>query len=153
MEQLDQIVIAWLVFAAILGLLEFVIPGAILGFLGLSAVIIAMLLHFSVISGFIQTGMTFFVVSLFMIIFIRSLCLKVMPGDLSIQNTDEDQDAIGSIVEVLEDIEPNHHGRIRFRGTTWEAESTQAIKPGEKAVITGRRASIWIISPIEKEKI
>lgn len=138
----------WLVGGGILILLELVIPGAILGFLGLSSCVVGGLLHYGVVDGFINTGMAFFVTSLFMVLVVRTFFLRLMPGDTQVQNTNEDKDAEGSIVEVSDEIFPESKGRIRFRETTWEAQSEAHLKPGEKAIIVSRQGNIWTVKPL-----
>lgn len=139
----------WVTASLILITLEFVVPGAILGFLGLSGLIVAALLHFGWISGFFESILSWFMISIFSIIFLRNFALKVMPGDTKVHNTDEDKDALGSIVVITEEIRPEKKGRIAFRDSTWTAQcSDKTIKKGDKATIIGRKGSTWLVKSI-----
>jgi len=44
----------WIILGGVLLIAELVIPGAVLGFLGLAALIVAGLLHFDIISGIVD---------------------------------------------------------------------------------------------------
>ncbi|MBU3915229.1 NfeD family protein, partial [bacterium] len=63
----------------------------------------------------------------------------------------DDEDAIGRIVEVVEETCSDHDkGRIRFRGTTWKAVTEFGrIYPGQKARIYARKDMVWIVDPLE----
>jgi membrane protein implicated in regulation of membrane protease activity len=69
-------------------------------------------------------------------------------------NTDveHDRDAMGEVVEVVEDIsDDNDLGRIRFQGTTWQARSTTGVfKKGDKAQLVYRDGSLWVVEPVNE---
>ena len=146
---LPQHIIVWVVVAVVMILLEVVIPGAVLGFLGLAALIVAGLIYAGVITTTIHAVIAFFMLSLFLIMVLRSFALRLMPGDYQVHDTDEDDEAIGSFVEVIEEIKPESLGRVRYRDSTWEAESEFAIAVNEKAIIVSRRGSRWIVKPLD----
>lgn len=64
---------------------------------------------------------------------------------------DEDLDAFGTIVEVIEAIDPDHHrGRIRLRGSTWNATSvSEPIEAGARARVVYRDNLVWVVDPYE----
>ncbi|XPV75604.1 MAG: NfeD family protein [Desulfovibrio sp.] len=45
---------------------------------------------------------------------------------------------IGELVEVVADINPPHTGRLKFRGSFWDAKSDQSIPAGEMVRIEKR---------------
>lgn len=145
MLDIDPFTLGWLIAGCLFILLEFIVPGAILSFLGLAALVVAGLLNFKIINSIVMALIVWFLVSLLFILILRSFVLRFMPSDSSVQNTDEDLDAIGSEVEVIESITPPQLGRIRFRDTTWGAKSDQSIKANSKAIITGRDGNNWIV--------
>lgn len=138
----------WFIIGVVSILLEFVIPGGIIVFLGMAAVIVAALIYFGVITSTVQAMLTFFVLSIFLMLVLRSIFIKYFEGDSYLENTDEDADAIGSVVEVVEVIEPHKEGRINFRGSTWVALGQEHFNVGDKAVISGRSENKWIIKSI-----
>jgi membrane protein implicated in regulation of membrane protease activity len=141
-------VMVWVVLGGVLVLLELVIPGAILSFLGLAALVVAGLLHFKVITSVLVSITLWFIISIIFIFVLRTFVLRFMPGDIEMHSVDEDQDALGSVVEIIEDVLPEKNGRIRFRDTTWKAQAEVKIMIDEKAVIAGRDGNIWIIKKI-----
>lgn len=138
----------WFIFGIISILLEFVLPGGIIVFLGMAALVVAALIYFGIITSTIEAILTFFILSILFMVVLRSIFIKYFEGDSYQENTDEDQDALGLEVEVIEVIQPGIEGRISFRGTTWVASSQESFQVGDKAVITGRSESKWIIKSI-----
>ncbi len=135
----------WTIVAVICVLLEFVIPGAIISFVGLAAGIVAIGIHFGWIESTLTAINTFLVSSIFLLLVVRTLFLRLFPGDIVIDNVEEDEEAIGAIVEVILDISPDKPGRIRYRQSTWDGMSTDVIKQGEKAKIISRSGQCWIV--------
>ena len=74
--------------------------------------------------------------------------MKYFEGDSSIQNTDEDIDLEGSLVEVIERILPHKMGRVRFRDTTWNAISEEELEVGSKVVVNMRSGNNLIVKAI-----
>ena len=140
----------WLIVGVILMALEFFIPGAILSFLGGGAVIVAGLLHYKIITGVLQSFIFWFIISIALVLFLRSYVLKFMPSLKEKQVTNEEEFAKGSLVEVLEDVSPHSKGRIRFRDTTWEAHSDHTFSKGDSAKIIRSENNGWVIGPIDE---
>lgn len=138
----------WVIAGGALVLLELVLPGGIAIFLGLSALMTGGALKLGYISGLMGSLITWFIASIILLLFLRTYFMKHFEGDSSIQNVDEDQDYEGSIVEVVEDIQPHKEGRVIFRGVTWQARSEEEILKGSKAVILSRDGNIWIIKSL-----
>lgn len=142
----------WIIAGIILVVLELVVPGAVLVFLGAAAVIVGLLLMTGLITGLIQAFTAWFIVSLVLLFTLRGLMLRFMPGDESWQSTDEDADAFGMIVDVAETIEKMEQGRIDFRGSTWPATCyEQTLEEGAKARIVTRDNLIWVVEPVDED--
>ncbi|MCY4644685.1 MAG: NfeD family protein [Bacteriovoracales bacterium] len=140
MERIDLL---WFVFGVCLIVLEFLIPGAILSFLGLAALIVGALYRFDYISSF-AVGLTWwFVLSLLLVIFLRALVLKLLPADQVYLPVDDNDDAVGQWAEVVEEIGPGRPGRIRFRDSTWEAFCESPLPVGAKVTIAERIGNGW----------
>lgn len=140
----------WAIFGIILVLSELIIPGAVVVFLGISALLVSFTLWTGWIEGIIPSLILWFISSLFLILLLRSLAMRFIPGETEIQNTDEDLDAIGAEVLVIETVGPNQTGRIRFRGTTWEVDSkdNKEITAGSRARIISRNNIKWVIESL-----
>ena len=144
-EKLTEVFWYWLVFGAILIVLECVVPGAILSFLGIAALMISGGYYFGILSSIVSGFLCWFIISLVLVFFLRSFVLRFMPSDSRYQPVDEDDNARGSLAEVVEEIRPGSPGRIRFRGTTWEACAQGHYPLGRRVVIEGREGNAWLV--------
>lgn len=143
--------IGWFVIGITLVLAEFMVPGAVLGFLGGAAILTGLLVQLGHITGVFEITMTFFVSSMVFILVLRTALLKLFPDDSIVQNTDETADAIGKIVDVVEDITEYKRGRIKYLDVTWSAQADTDIKKGEQVVITGQDGQCWLVRPIDND--
>lgn len=138
----------WIVAGAILMISELILPGGVTIFVGLASLLVGILIHFDVITTPVESILTFLVLSIVLLLFLRTFFLKYFEGDSRVQNVDEDTDAVGIIVEVIEDIFPYREGRINFRGTGWQARSEEEILKGSKAIILNRDGNVWVVKAI-----
>jgi membrane protein implicated in regulation of membrane protease activity len=71
-------------------------------------------------------------------------------GESRHDNSNEDQDARGEIVEVLEAVDDTGpKGRIRFQGTSWAAQCTDgAVPQGGRARLVYKDKMVWIVEPL-----
>ena len=142
---MDNYVLGWLISGVILILLEFAVPGAILSFLGIASILVATLMYYGYIDGIVEIMITWFITSLFLVIFVRALFLRIMPGASEVEGTDELKDALGGEVEVITEISKNGMGRVRYRDTTWDAMSESQLLVGARAKIVGKSGNRWIV--------
>lgn len=140
----------WLMFGITLMILELVIPGLVVIFLGMAACLVSAAVYLGLVEGWMQNTTAWFVCSLVLIILLRGVFQKLAPGEEEVGDVDEDKDAIGTVVEVVETVlTDSTKGRIKFRGTTWEAVSkTTKIEVGRKAKLVERRDLVWYVIPI-----
>jgi membrane protein implicated in regulation of membrane protease activity len=142
---------AWQIWGAVgilFILLEFVVPGGIIVFLGMAALFVGALVYYGVITTITMSLIAWFMSSLFLMLFLRSVFIKYFEGDSNIENVDEDEHILGSIVQVIEEVFPYKEGRVRFRDSTWAARSEEEFKVGSSAVISGRQGNCLIIKSI-----
>ena len=139
----------WFIIGVVCIVSETIIPGGIIAFLGFAAVLVGSMLHFGFIATTTQAMLTWFVSSIAMLFILRSFFMKFFEGDSQIHETEEDAESIGKIVEVIEEIQPFHEGRIRYLDTTWQARSEEDIPEGAKAIITKRDGNVWIVKSLE----
>lgn len=145
---METVALIWIGFGVILILLELVVPGAVFGFVGGAAVLTGVLIQLGHITGGVNILLTFFISSIFFVLFLRTGLLKMFPSDERVDNTDETEDAKGKIVDVIEDITPYRRGRIRYLDTSWEAQSDTHLEAGSRAVIAGRDGNCWIVESL-----
>jgi membrane protein implicated in regulation of membrane protease activity len=138
----------WIVAGAVLIVLELIVPGMVLVFLGAGALLVALLVWLGLVQTWVASITTWFIASLVLLLMLRGFFQRFMSGDAETQSTDEDFDAYGEVVDVVEAIGPDKEGRIRYRGTTWQAACYDNIlKAGTKAQIVCRENLIWIVEP------
>jgi membrane protein implicated in regulation of membrane protease activity len=140
----------WLVAGIVLILAELIIPGGIVVFLGLAALIVAGAVSF----GFVMTWMNaltlFFVTSLALVITLRAFFMRYAGGDFSRGNIVEILDDLGQRVPVIKTIGPGQHrGLIDYNGTRWKALGDgQKIEAGSEVQIVGLSNVTYIVEPI-----
>ena len=111
----------WIIAGVVLLLVELVVPGMVLGFLGASALLVAGLVWMGWTDTWVASLTAWFVISLVLLVTLRGLFQKLVGGEVDRQTLDDESDAYGEIVEVVETITPEKQGRIRYRGSTWLA--------------------------------
>ena len=131
---------------------EIVVPGMITFFLGLSALVVALGYKTGLLEGILSGFTGWFITSLFSVFVLREFAKKLLPGDFYKKLFNEDLDAFGAVVEVVEEVNAaNTRGRIRFRGTTWKATTgTGSISAGCRAKIVARDNLVWIVEPCDE---
>ena len=140
--------ITWIVAGAVLIVLELIVPGMVLVFLGAAALLVALFVWLGLIQTWMAAITTWFIASLVLLLVLRSFFQRFMSGDFERQSTNEDFAAYGEVVDVVEAIGPDKEGRVRYRGTTWQAICyDHTLEAGTKAQIVCRDNLIWIVEP------
>ena len=140
----------WLGSGIFLMAVEFLVPGLVMVFVGLGSLTVVFGMHFGYIDGILQQFTTFFISSIIYLFTLRFLVLRFVPTDTRKENIDEDKEIIGSIVEIVGDIDTGELGRVEHSGSSWQAraEGDQKILKGEKVKIIGRDNITWIVQKI-----
>ncbi len=138
--------VVWFVVGLVLILLEFAIPGLITVFFGIGAWIVALICLILPIPLNTQLFI-FIIISILSLMFLRkwfrNLMSKRMMAD-QISNDDKDE-FLGQEAVVVEKILPKKHGRVEFRGSTWNAESNKTISVGKTVKIIGKKNITLIV--------
>ncbi|MBN1647277.1 MAG: NfeD family protein [Spirochaetales bacterium] len=140
-----MISIIWAVLGMILMGLEAVIPGFVIFFFGLGALITALVTLIPGIgSAYAIQALIWMVSSFASFGFLRKKLAKVFKGQLLEQKTDE---YIGRRAVVIEKISPGNPGRIRIEGTSWKADSlNEEIEEGEEVEILEKENLTFIVT-------
>ena len=140
----------WLGSGIFLMAIEFLVPGLVLVFVGLGSLTVVFGMHFGYIDGILQQFITFFVSSIIYLLTLRFLVLRFVPTVTRKENIDEDEEVMGSIVEIVADINSGEFGRVEHSGSSWQAraEGDQTILKGEQVKIIGRDNITWIVQKI-----
>jgi len=144
----DGFTLTWLVLGVVLVLAELAIPGLVVIFLGLSALGVGTLAALGIVQAWTTATALWAGGSLAMVLGLRSGAQRLLPGESDRGSTDEDVEAYGEVVDVVEEVGPFESGRIRFRDVTWAAQTVEGrIPAGAKAKIVARDQLIWIVEP------
>jgi len=130
--------------------IEFLVPGLVMVFVGLGALTVALGMHLGYIDEIVQQFITFFISSIIYLLTLRFLVLRFVPSVTRKENIDEDEEVMGSIVEIVADINSGEFGRVEHSGSSWQAraEGDQTILKGEQVKIIGRDNITWIVQKI-----
>ena len=144
---------AWIVAGAVMILLELFLPGMVLGFLGSSALIVAALIWLGWIDGLIPALTTWFILSLVLLLSLRGLFLRFVGGGSERQSTDEEEDAYGTVVDVVERIAPDQAGRIRVhRYEIKNLSPPPTVKDAMEKQVTAERDRRAVVAQSEGDK-
>ena len=140
----------WLGSGIFLMAIEFLVPGLVMVFVGLGSLTVVFGMHFGYIDGILQQFITFFISSIIYLLTLRFLVLRFVPSVTRKENIDEDEEVMGSIVEIVADINSGEFGRVEHSGSSWQAraEGDQTILKGEQVKIIGRDNITWIVKKI-----
>ena len=149
---MDPSLITWIFFVGgmLLMLLETILPGGVAFFLGAGGLVIAALRALGLLVDPVTAVLVWVFLSTALTIALRPIAMRYFGGDISMKMTDEDAEAMGQTVKVIEAVGEERPGRIRFRGAEWDARTTEGRLPkGAEARILYRDNLTWIIEPID----
>jgi inner membrane protein len=151
MEILKNPVLIWFIVGAILCLVEMVIPGLVLFFFGLGAMLTALLIWIIPLSLSFQL-FAFLVFSLALLLLLRKKFSSVFVGRNRTPGTSDEylEGYVGMNAVVIQEIKPGIAGKVDFRGSSWLAVSDQAISEGDNVEITGRDNITLKVKPLKK---
>ena len=140
----------WLGSGIFLMAIEFLVPGLVMVFVGLGALTVALGMQLGYIDEIPQQFTTFFISSIIYLLTLRFLVLRFVPSVTRKANIDEDEEVMGSIVEIVAEITSGEFGRVEHSGSSWQAraDGDQPILKGEQVKIIGRANITWIVQKI-----
>jgi len=146
----------WLVGGVALMLAELALPGGVVGFMGLGASVVALLLFLGAIHGPAQAFAAWFIGSVALLFGLRGFTQRFLGATVSRTSTNEDLDAYDQVVEVAETIPADGEGRVHFRGTTWKARShgvDRVLPKGSKARLIARENLVWVVEAADEGSV
>ena len=140
----------WLSSGIFFTAIEFLVPGLVMVFVGLGALTVTLGMYLGYIDEIVQQFITFFISSIIYLLTLRFLVLRFFTSVTRKENIDEDEEVMGSIVEIVADINSGEFGRVEHSGSSWQAraEGDQTILKGEQVKIIGRDNITWIVQKI-----
>ncbi|MCB1142079.1 MAG: NfeD family protein [Leptospiraceae bacterium] len=142
----------WLVGGIVLILMEFIIPGVYISFLGIGALVTAGILFIAPLSVPVQ--LIIWAISSAVTILAAGQFLKnLFPSEKSFSKEAIRDDYTGKIVKVVKPIIPGQKGgRILFQGTEWDAVSiNHEFGVGSKVRIFERDNIQFTVEAIEED--
>lgn len=144
---MDWLPIIWIITGIACILLEFVIPGLIIIFFGVGALVTGLALLAGLPTGNGIPFILFSAVSIASIILLRKQFAKIFRGT-DVVNDDgrvsSDDDIVGCSARVIAWDDTRQEGKIDLRGSTWNARSTDTLTVGD-AVKVSKRNGIHLL--------
>lgn len=135
----------WILIGLILMLMEFAMPGLIVFFFGVGAIVAGVVCIFADISVNIQL-VIFIVTSIGSLFLLRSSIKRVFLGQSPDGNEQIDaQENIGKSAKAIEDITAGKIGKVEFQGTNWNAKAINEISSGDTVTITAQDGLVFSV--------
>ena len=130
----------WWILGFLLIILEFILPGLVVVFVGLGAITVAILKYWGIVDDIITQFLIWFISSIIYCFTLRILVVKMYPSDKKFHNIDEDNNIIGQAATVMNVSDNKGNFRIKHSYSTWNARTKDGceVKEGEEVIIIGR---------------
>jgi len=134
----------WFIFGIILILLELFIPGLIVVFFGISAILMAILIYLGFITNIFYQFFLWSILSIILVLSLRRLTIKFYPSLEKYQFSKDSLERKKGI--VVEEINPHiGSGRVKISGSYWKAVSDDGtIIPVGKEIIVVRQDGLLL---------
>lgn len=137
--------LVWIIAGILLILLEFVLPGFIVIFFGIGALVTGLALFLGLPDSYGLPFIVFSAVSLGSLLLLRRQFAAVFKGNADNANS-ADEDIIGKAARVVSwESGPHGSGKVEFRGSTWTANAKETFAPGDHVRITGRNGIALVV--------
>jgi membrane protein implicated in regulation of membrane protease activity len=129
--------LVWFLAGIVVMLAELAVPGFIIIFFGLGCWGAAAVAFFSP-EAYSAQVVAFLIVSVASLMTLRKVAMQVFVGRSEGAGTEDSGNVpVGARITINQDMEAGRVGRVRFRGTMWDAVSEERISAGSDAEITG----------------
>ena len=133
----------WFVCGIVMIFLEFTLPGVILVFFGVGAVITSILVWIGLLPSPFSQLLVFGVSSLGLLFGLRKYASKFFKGG---SKEEEDDEYSGKPARVTEKIVPGElSGKVFFEGSDWKADSKEIIEEGVSVKVIGKNNITLIV--------
>ena len=142
--------LVWLVLGILLLLCEIFIPGLIVAFFGVGALITALTTWLGLTSSLMSQVVVFSVCSIVLVLVVHHVMRRVKAQRADREETTNFNIQIGKIVNVIEYIDPlEASGKVRYQGADWRARCSEKVAPGESVRVTGCDNLTLIVEPLQ----
>lgn len=144
--------LAWAIVGIIFIFIEFFIPGLVIAFFGVGALITALTTWIGISPTLPWQLLVFIVSSILLLVLLRRYVKRVFfggeKGEVDVPNFIVE---IGKVVPVVEYIQPGEvGGKVRYQGANWLARADEPIPPGESVKIIGCDNITLLVKKVEK---
>ncbi len=139
---------AWLIIGMVLMMLELVVPGFVIIFFGIGAVLVGLLTW--LIPGLSDIAQLFLLPILSiagLAVFRRYFVKRVVKAGTETGTNFDDNDCIGKVVKVVEAIAPETPGKVELNGVNWTASCESAVSVGQNVKIVSRSGLTLVVVP------
>ena len=125
----------WFLAGLIMLILEFLMPGLIIFFFGIGALVVAVICYFTDISLNIQMSI-FLAASILLLLVLRQWMKRAFLGHLHANGLLSE--FTGEKAVVTKQIDPVAGGRVDFHGISWNAQAEELISEGTVVEVIGK---------------
>ena len=147
MDSFFNAAVLWFIIGFIFFILEFAIPGFILFFFGLGAWLTALASLTTDIS--LNAQLVIFLGTSILTVLLFRNWVKNKLGMMRSNSSSLPDEIIGKMATAETNISPGHHGKVYFKGASWQASSEDQIEAGEEVQITGNESIILFVKSIK----
>ena len=126
----------WILTGLILLILEFTVPGLIIFFFGVGAILTGLLCL--VVDLSFNTQLAFFTINSIAMLLLLRRFLKPILSPARESDTPNIEEFKGEAATVTEAIHPERCGKVEFHGAEWRAKASTALAAGDRVTITAR---------------
>ena len=131
--------VIWFILGIIMLLMEFAIPGLVIAFFGMGALVVAIVCMIWAPSLTVQLAIFILSSLVFILVLRRWLKTKFFGSDAAdVAQAGVLDEFTGKRATVIAPIGPGKPGKVEFKGTGWTAESDEELAEGDAAIIVGK---------------
>ncbi|MCK9175371.1 MAG: NfeD family protein [Desulforhopalus sp.] len=145
----------WLIIGVTLGVLELAVPGLVLFFFAVGALITALITAFFPQLAIVWQLLTFILTSLAFLALLRGVLMRrfLAPSEVDIDSMD-DGDVVyakpGDHATVTLAINPPAIGQIKYGGTFWSATASVPVEAGNVVSIVRQKNLVMEVETLQK---
>ena len=127
---------------------EFFVPGLVIIFFGLGALVTALLSAVvpGLDTGYAMQAVIWMASSVASLVSLRRTFGRIFKGKL-LPDKRMEEGPMGDTAVVIQSISPDKPGRVKYQGTSWSAVSyTETLDPGEEVTILGQENLTFIVT-------
>lgn len=137
----------WFLIGFALLLMELALPGLVVGFFGLAALTVAVVVMLGGAKALLSQLLIFSVTAVLYLLLLRRLFRSLLKiGSNSADHEGLEDGIVGSEVQIDQDFSDGH-GELELHGVRWQAQSSYSFKRGEWAKVVGKRSLVLLLEP------